>query len=258
MSGGNLAGPSGSSDLRRCSMWTVSGICSLRTSIGVLSTTPSLMAVRRSGCRRGDGDGQHHLRDTLDHRPSDRTIAAGTHARGVFTAQIPSTFTTVTAQVRSGWNLVSLPVTAPLDSVTEVFPQAVSAAFGFVPGTGYSASPVLEPGTGYWLKLPARRGCGDLGSAPCRASRDGVSGMEPHRVGDGGGGSCRGRGSSPPGIVVSPFYEFGPTGYAPVSGAAAGRRGLGEGRARPARRQLPGSVMSVDTQGSEMPQPLRM
>jgi hypothetical protein len=213
---GNLAGPAGPS-VRFAAMAHVDGVrhVFLATSIGVLSSTV-LDGASTIWVQEGASEMGNIIVGYLDYRPSDRTIAAGTHARGVFTAQIPSTFTTVTAQVRSGWNLVSLPVTTPLDSVTEVFPQAVSAAFRFVPGTGHEASPVLEPGTGYWLKVPAAAAV-EISGAPLPGLPVAVSagwnliGSVTSAV------DLAAVGQSPPGIVVSPFYDFGPTGYAPVS-----------------------------------------
>jgi hypothetical protein len=213
---GNLAGPAGPS-VRFAAMAHVDGVrhVFLATSIGVLSSTV-LDGASTIWVQEGASEMGNIIVGYLDYRPSDRTIAAGTHARGVFTAQIPSTFTTVTAQVRSGWNLVSLPVTTPLDSVTEVFPQAVSAAFRFVPGTGHEASPVLEPGTGYWLKVPAAAAV-EISGAPLPGLPVAVSagwnliGSVTSTV------DLAAVGQSPPGIVVSPFYDFGPTGYAPVS-----------------------------------------
>ncbi len=77
------------------------------------------------------------------------------------------TVTTVNAQMSAGgnagglgamsvtrhWNLVSLPVTVSDQQVTSVFPSAISEAFRFDAGSGYSASPTLDYSSGYWLRF---------------------------------------------------------------------------------------------------------
>jgi Secretion system C-terminal sorting domain len=53
--------------------------------------------------------------------------------------------------VVSGWNIISVPLLAADMSVTRLFPDAVSAAFGF--NGGYVSTPTLVNGKGYWLKF---------------------------------------------------------------------------------------------------------
>ncbi len=64
-----------------------------------------------------------------------------------------------TAQIfhtmRQGWNLVSLPVRPADSSKTAVFPNAISAAFAYVPNSGYETRDILQPGLGYWIKYPS-------------------------------------------------------------------------------------------------------
>jgi hypothetical protein len=62
---------------------------------------------------------------------------------------------TLLVPYNNSWNLVSLPVRVQNDSVTTVFPTAVSKAFVFVPGSGYLERATLQNKSGYWLKLPS-------------------------------------------------------------------------------------------------------
>jgi hypothetical protein len=51
----------------------------------------------------------------------------------------------------TGWNMVSVPLIVPNDSVSVLFPGAASSAFAYVPG-GYVLSNTIRHGLGYWLK----------------------------------------------------------------------------------------------------------
>lgn len=61
----------------------------------------------------------------------------------------------VTADLREGWNLVSVPVGVENDSVRSVFPGALSGAFRFEPGAGYRSEARMSRGMGYWVKFGA-------------------------------------------------------------------------------------------------------
>ncbi len=54
----------------------------------------------------------------------------------------------------SGWNLVSLPVDVEDGTISTLFPGVLGPAWSFDVLLGYLAQPVIEPGSGYWLKLP--------------------------------------------------------------------------------------------------------
>ena len=69
-----------------------------------------------------------------------------------YTIHIPPS--SVSMELTSGWNLVSLPLTVPDDSVTALFPTATSEAFRYDVG-GYVPSQTLQPGVGYWLRFNA-------------------------------------------------------------------------------------------------------
>ena len=59
----------------------------------------------------------------------------------------------LTIVVGSGWNLLSLPLTVPDNSVSVLFPQAISRAFLY--NYSYQPSGAMNPGIGYWLKFAA-------------------------------------------------------------------------------------------------------
>jgi len=58
--------------------------------------------------------------------------------------------------MQGGWNLVSLPLTVSDRRASVVFPSAVSQAYSFQSGSGYSPRDTLTNGVGYWLKFPAQ------------------------------------------------------------------------------------------------------
>jgi hypothetical protein len=74
---------------------------------------------------------------------------------GPFTFRIQRTtqVASVSVPVRAGWNLLSSPVEPENDSVTVLFPSAVSAAYRYHAGTGYESQVRMAEGTGYWLRF---------------------------------------------------------------------------------------------------------
>jgi hypothetical protein len=72
-----------------------------------------------------------------------------------YTINVFTAVQTLLVPYNNSWNLVSLPVRVQNDSVTTVFPTAVSKAFVFVPGSGYLERATLQNKSGYWLKLPS-------------------------------------------------------------------------------------------------------
>ncbi|GEM_PF-4238386 len=109
-------------------------------------------------------------------------------------------------EIDQGWNLVSLSVVPSDRSVEAVFPTATSDAFGYS-SSGYVARDSLEKGAGYWLKfasdqivitggqrldedtIEVANGWNLIGAISEPVSADSI-------------------GENPPGIVVSPFYQF--------------------------------------------------
>lgn len=53
----------------------------------------------------------------------------------------------------SGWHMVAVPVTVSNYAKTAVYPTTSSAAFAYVPGTGYVARDTLKNGPGYFIKF---------------------------------------------------------------------------------------------------------
>ncbi len=86
---GNLAGPSGPS-IRWATMFYLDDQLQvfLGTSVGVLSTSVLDGAATVWALEAGDAIG-NVIVGYMDYRASDRTLAVGTHGRGVFTTQFP-------------------------------------------------------------------------------------------------------------------------------------------------------------------------
>ncbi|MFI5253279.1 MAG: T9SS type A sorting domain-containing protein [Bacteroidota bacterium] len=63
------------------------------------------------------------------------------------------TGTTYTYTMNSPWNLVSLPVDVSNPQVAVQFPSANSAAYGYIPNSGYVTRDTLIHGAGYWMKF---------------------------------------------------------------------------------------------------------
>lgn len=57
--------------------------------------------------------------------------------------------------VMGGWNLVSIPLNVSDYRGSSLYPDAVSPAYGYSPGSGYVIRDTLENGVGYWLKFAA-------------------------------------------------------------------------------------------------------
>ena len=87
---GNLAGPSGPS-IRWATIFYLGNQLNifLGTSIGVLMTT-SVNGTSTIWAQAAANEIGNILIGYLDYRASDRTLAVGTHARGVFTTQLPA------------------------------------------------------------------------------------------------------------------------------------------------------------------------
>jgi hypothetical protein len=60
--------------------------------------------------------------------------------------------TTMSVQLNSGWNLLSLPLSVVDPSLTTIFPNAISKAFSFE-SANYQQLDSLENGFGYWVKF---------------------------------------------------------------------------------------------------------
>ncbi len=121
--------------------------------------------------------------------------------------------------VITGWNIVSVPLTAPDPRKIVVFPDAISNAFEF--SSGYTPRDTLVNGRGYWLKFPATDSLVVAG---------GVRSSELVTV-VGGWNMIGGPTfpvpldsivSTPPGIIAGNFFEYS-AGYSPVTVLSPGK-----------------------------------
>jgi hypothetical protein len=114
--------------------------------------------------------------------------------------------------VVAGWNLLSLPLDANDTHVGVLVPTAVSAAYGYAPGTGYYQQDSLMAGLGYWVKSSGESS-NSIAGTPTQVDTIPVS----------AGWNIIGSVSSPvvtvsivsdpPGMVVSPCYGYDDGGY---------------------------------------------
>ncbi|MGA9115517.1 MAG: S8 family serine peptidase [Bacteroidota bacterium] len=117
---------------------------------------------------------------------------------------------TLSFPVRSGWNIVSVPLRMTDYRKTVLFPAASGSAWGYS-GT-YGAEDTLSNGVGYWLKFPAAGSVVDTGGVRLSDTLDLPAGWS--MVGTLSGPLAASPVvSDPPGSVVFPFYGFGASGY---------------------------------------------
>ncbi len=103
------------------------------------------------------------------------------------------------------WNIVSLPKNVTDASVANVFPTAISQAFGY--NDGYHSMETLEVGKGYWLKFANTQYVSITGDSSTSTTIQVQEGWNMI-------GSLTGKmptnyiTSNPPGIVTSSFYAY--------------------------------------------------
>ncbi|MFN0158584.1 MAG: CRTAC1 family protein, partial [Bacteroidota bacterium] len=123
--------------------------------------------------------------------------------------------------VFGGWNIVSVPVEVDDYQTSNLFPGASSTAFRFQSGGGYTGADTLENGTGYWVKYPSSQSL-PLSGREIVSDTIVVSAMW----------NLIGSISSPVPVssivavgtsIVSPFYEYGTTGYTQTATLLPGR-----------------------------------
>ncbi|MFI5252084.1 MAG: M14 family zinc carboxypeptidase [Bacteroidota bacterium] len=105
------------------------------------------------------------------------------------------------------WNLISLPVIVADGSKGNVFPSAISSAYRYENPGGYIEDNSLVPGSGYWLKFGGAEHISILGTINNPDTIDVQPGWNligsismPIATSD--------VGSDPPGMIVSPFFQF--------------------------------------------------
>jgi hypothetical protein len=120
-----------------------------------------------------------------------------------------------------GWNMISVPLRPSTYLKSTLFPTAVSPAYGYT-GLGYEECDTLCSGIGFWLRFPSVQNVEipgfriDVETLAVRERWNIVGSISaPVPV-----SSIR---SIPPGLVVSPFYHFGSTGYTPVDTLQPGK-----------------------------------
>ncbi|MBI3765555.1 MAG: carboxypeptidase regulatory-like domain-containing protein [Ignavibacteriales bacterium] len=112
-----------------------------------------------------------------------------------------------TMNVHASWNLVSLPVTVTDASKSSVFPMAISAAFRYVPGSGYQTSSILDYGAGYWVKFPAAQAFSISGTA--RTNQSITVSADWNLIGSLSSSiATTAITSTPPGIIASKFFGY--------------------------------------------------
>lgn len=139
---------------------------------------------------------------------------------GVLVFEYLYNYTSVNINVQDKWNMVSVPVQVSDYSTTVLFPTAVSEAFAY--SGGYEVRTTLANGLGYWLKFNGVQSVQISGIARTQDTIAVVAGWNMI-----GGLSQVVQTSSvaslPPGIITSPFFEFGPGGYSTSSSIQPGK-----------------------------------
>ena len=125
--------------------------------------------------------------------------------------------TTASVGIAESWNLVSTPLLRPSYEVPALFPTVdPPTAFAFT-GGAYSTVAALTPGQGYWVKSPAAT-TQSIWGIPLPSVNvpvdDGwnLIGSVDHPVAAPSGG-----------IIESPWYTYGGSGYEPVATLESGR-----------------------------------
>jgi hypothetical protein len=142
---------------------------------------------------------------------SGDTINNQLHGTGITSF---SDFTGVTSfgpyNMAAGWNLMSVPFTAPVMTKAALFPTAASQAFEYY--RGYVGRDTVKPGVGYWLKFSNAE---DVPMAGYPASQETVAVNAGWNMIGSLGVPIHVSNVSPQGTsVLSSFYEYD-AGYAP-------------------------------------------
>jgi photosystem II stability/assembly factor-like uncharacterized protein len=156
----------------------------------------------------GTGLPEVPVHDLAIHAPT-RKLVAFTHGRSAFKTTLPppSGITTISIAVNNRWNLVSLPMVVGDSMATAVFPGSSSPAYAYDATTGYSTSPYLTPGEGYWMKFPSAQNVVIEGIPVLEETVDVVTGWNLI------GSTCLTPSagllySIPSGLIASPVYAY--------------------------------------------------
>ncbi len=112
----------------------------------------------------------------------------------------------ISVTLASGWNLLSLPDSPSDDSVSFLYPEAVTNAFAYVAG-GYQIQPIVTPGIGYWLRFSSPPAVSITGIP---LSRDTISVTQGWNLIGSISQPVRTSSitSNPPGLITSNFFGF--------------------------------------------------
>jgi hypothetical protein len=129
---------------------------------------------------------------------------------------------TLSVAVTQGWNMVSNPLTTASDSVKQLFPSSTFPyAFAYTPGSGYGQQYRMLNGKGYWEKFPAATSHTLSGTPRTSESIPLLAGW--NLVGSISSTiDTSAATTTPPGLRVSSFYQFG-AGYVASATIAPGK-----------------------------------
>lgn len=149
-------------------------------------------------------DGRNPVEEFSQHWTGSEWVNERKTSYAWMTIVTPSEVTRLYA-VGDGWNMVSLPLEVADPSKEAVYPAAVSSAFAF--DAGYSASPTIETGKGYWLKFSGGQKVSLTGGLVTRDTIPVTAGW--NMVGSVGVPvPASSVGSIPGGLVSSSFFGF--------------------------------------------------
>lgn len=129
-----------------------------------------------------------------------------------FEISVGSSLLSSEINIEEGWNIVSIPLMLSDMSVSNIFPNAASSAFGF--DGAYQGTSTLENANGYWIKFSAAESIPVTGSDATSniALSQGWNLVGPFQAEI----PVSGITTNPAGIITSQFFKFS-DGYSPVS-----------------------------------------
>jgi hypothetical protein len=159
------------------------------------------------------------LHSSVGHPMAGRMSVASDVLTGGYVSgleQYRSEYVPATVAVAAGWNMISLPLLLGDARTAAVFPSATSLAYDYASGMGYDSAAALTFGRGYWLKFSLDQNVPVMGF---RKIEDTIEVSQGWNI----IGSVSGVTDvativqDPSGIVRSPYFGFGSSGYTAVS-----------------------------------------
>ncbi len=120
------------------------------------------------------------------------------------------------------WNMIALPLAPPDRRKTALYPSALSKAFRFTPGAGYTEDDTLDNGVGYWVNFG---GIGDIGYTGSAVDSVTISLSAGWNLVGGISGDVPVPQvmQNPPNSLISMFFAYGQGGYTADSVVRAGK-----------------------------------